>query len=362
MTHDQRISASDISSMLAARIDSVVAEVLPRGRREGHEWVEASTSKGGLGDSLRVRINGARAGVWSHFANNGAKGDALDLVAYVLFSGDKKKAIEWSKARLGLSDADPVKIKQERQKARKIAQDKKKQAADEVMRKRKAAQSMWHGAQKEMLGTPVDLYLAGRGIDLRDLPHLPGAIRFHPNLRHPSGGFYPAMVCQVNNERGEFIAVHRTYLDNDGHGGYVKAAVGNAKLTLGSWTGGFVSLNRGHSAKPFNQAPEGDTVVLAEGIEDALSIAVACPDMRVLAVINVGNFKNLKLPKAMSGVVIAADNDDEFIVQADGSKVVHPARKAVQAAIDVYMGQGRAVMVAQSPNGKDFNDCQKRVT
>ena len=54
-----------------------------------------------IGDSLKVKIGGARRGVWGHFAAN-AKGDALDLVAYLMFDGAKAPALKWGIGWLGL--------------------------------------------------------------------------------------------------------------------------------------------------------------------------------------------------------------------------------------------------------------------
>ena len=44
-------------------------------------------------------------------------------------------------------------------------------------------------------GTPVETYLASRGIHLTPSD----ALRFHAGLKHPSGGIWPAMVALVTN-------------------------------------------------------------------------------------------------------------------------------------------------------------------
>lgn len=347
------IEVSDISNMLAGRIDSLCAELLPRGRREGSEWVDANVARGGLGDSMRVCVTGARVGVWAHFANTGARGDALDLVAYVLFQNDKKKAIAWAKSWLGLDENDPKRLKQQRVKAAADAKKRQAEADKEILNKRKFAQSLWHNANPNIIGTNAELYLLGRGLGPGDLltvtGKLPGAIRYVDQLKHPNGNFYPALVAQINDDQGAFVGIHRTFLKR--HPDHVVSKIspeeGEAKLTLGRWAGGFIALNRGSSNKSLKDAPEGDVVVLTEGIEDGLSVAMACPDMRVLACINVGNFKNMTLPPAVSTVIIAADND-EVGSQAD---------KSMKAAVDRFLNEGRNVSVARSPMGKDFNDC-----
>ena len=46
-------------------------------------------------------------------------------------------------------------------------------------------------------GTPVEMYLAGRGLSLPLAPSL----RFHHALKHPSGRFWPCMVALVYRHR-----------------------------------------------------------------------------------------------------------------------------------------------------------------
>ena len=73
---------------LRGRVEELCRQLLPLGHREGAEWREARRAQGGLGDSLSVHLEGAKRGVWQHGAA-GASGDALDLVAYLLFAGEQ---------------------------------------------------------------------------------------------------------------------------------------------------------------------------------------------------------------------------------------------------------------------------------
>src|SRR4051794_22452675 len=76
------LNAHDIARLLARSINSLVADLLPAGKREGHEWFVGSIA-GEAGHSLGIHLTGAKAGVWSDFAT-GDRGDALDLVRAVL--------------------------------------------------------------------------------------------------------------------------------------------------------------------------------------------------------------------------------------------------------------------------------------
>ena len=97
-------SVADIAGMLARQAPSLAAELLPNGKREGAEW-RVGSLRGEPGRSLSVHLFGSRAGVWSDFAS-GEAGDALDLVAGVLYGGDKqaakRAALAWARSWLGL--------------------------------------------------------------------------------------------------------------------------------------------------------------------------------------------------------------------------------------------------------------------
>jgi phage/plasmid primase-like uncharacterized protein len=94
------------------------------------------------------------------------------------------------------------------------------------------------------------------------------------------------------------------------------------------------------------QAPEGDVVAIAEGIETALSVAIACPELRVLAAVSLSNLGNLRLPPAITGVILCADDDGDN----------RQAAGALQRAIDRYAAEGRTVRIARLSAGGDFND------
>jgi twinkle protein len=68
---------SEIKLRLAQQAESVAGHLLPRGKRVGHEW-QCGSIGGENGESLKVRLTGAKAGVWADFAT-GDGGDLIDL-------------------------------------------------------------------------------------------------------------------------------------------------------------------------------------------------------------------------------------------------------------------------------------------
>lgn len=71
------MTPGDIHSEMVADIKNVLAELLPQGKKKGHEWEVGSVS-GEPGKSLKVRLDGGKAGVWKDFAS-GESGDLIDL-------------------------------------------------------------------------------------------------------------------------------------------------------------------------------------------------------------------------------------------------------------------------------------------
>jgi hypothetical protein len=175
-------------------------------------------------------------------------------------------------------------------------------------------------------GTPVECYLEGRDLTIEPPPTL----RHHPGLKHgPTGLFLPAMVAAITKWPGcEVVAVHRTFLVADGR---KKAPVSQNRMMLGPCTGGAVRL-----------AEHDDELVLAEGIETALSVLQAS-GRPTWATLSTSGLKSVRLPSEVTTVIIAADGDD-------------PGLKAAEEAASRFHNEGREVRIAKPPPGMDFND------
>ncbi|MEJ0047259.1 MAG: toprim domain-containing protein [Rhodospirillales bacterium] len=86
--------------------------------------------------------------------------------------------------------------------------------------------------------------------------------------------------------------------------------------------------------------------MLAEGIETGLSIALACPEFRVVSTVSLSNLGRIVLPAQVLDVIVAADNDT-------GNPA---AEAALNRAVDRLLAEGRVYAVARSSYGDDFND------
>jgi hypothetical protein len=329
-----------IAERLAASAQALAAELLPAGRRQGREWLTAAKDSP-FGCSVSVHLFPPRAGVWSAWAA-GQAGDALDLVAAIRFGSDKVRALRWALQWLGSPERPaptPVRLAP--------APDPR----DGQAWRARAAKAIWLAGAIELQNTAVDRYLKGRGIELERLSRQPRALRAHPGLWNTqSRQRWPAMVAAVQDRNGQIVAVHRTWLASGGIG---KAPIEEPKMTLGPKRGGYIALWRGASSKPLRAAEHGETVIISEGIEDGLSCAIACPDLRVLAAIDLGNMAALELPPQIATVIIATQNDPWW---TEGQERWHGAAVGLDRAVQHFQAQGRQVRLARPAAGKDLND------
>ena len=331
----------EIAGMLAARVEELAREMLPAGRKEGDEW-RCGSIAGEPGQSLGVHLRGDKAGLWCDFSAPHHKGDALDLVAQVRFGGDKAEALRWARHWLGLNSADPGSFRTVQAARPEVTRERQERDAEG---KRQKAIALFLQGQPLQAGDPAASYLAARGLDLRALGRVPRALRFHPKVWCQEAEMQlPAMLAAMTS-RGHHVATHRTWLMQD-RGTWLKARLRAPKKVLGRVEGGFIPLWRGASGRPSAEAKPGEVLAIAEGIEDALTIAVHSPEWRVIAAYSLSNMANLQLPEACDDVVLIFDRDGE-----------NPQARAARARAErALLEQGRAVRAVTPPEGfKDFN-------
>lgn len=146
---------------------------------------------------------------------------------------------------------------------------------------------------------PVTRYLNRRG--LTGAMPLPSVLRLHPCLDYWHDGVrlgrYPAMVAPVTAPDGKVLALHRTYLSDDGHKADVPAV---KKLTVaaGSLTGACIALHQ----------PVRGCIGIAEGIETALA-AWRGSGVPTVAAYCARNLAAWQWPAGVQRVVVFADAD-----------------------------------------------------
>lgn len=332
-------SAGEVSGWLAQRMSSLAPELLPAGRRAGPEWVAPSLG-GTSRRALSIRLSGEKAGWWKDFAGT-AKGDALDLVAVMLFAGDRSQAYHWGLRWLGVAETGPA-IPQ------RPVPTLRKEAAPHSGQSGRLQSEKWffREARDRIHGTPAGHYLDARGALLEGLGRQPKALRYHAALWNGEAQRgLPALLAAIVDHEGIFMGAHRTWIARDHAGVWRKAPLTKPKMARGRFAGGHVPLWRGASGLSLAQVPHGETIAISEGIETGLAVAIACPELRVVAAVSLSNLGTVQLPATVTRVILLADEDQN-----------EPARLALQRAAAAHVEAGREVRIARPPVGKDFND------
>lgn len=98
------MDANQLSARMAENASAIVEHLLPNGKKASGEW-KCGSIDGDAGQSLSVRLSGAKRGIWKDFAT-GASGDLLDLWAQcrALSIGDAMREV---KAFLNIRDEMP---------------------------------------------------------------------------------------------------------------------------------------------------------------------------------------------------------------------------------------------------------------
>lgn len=386
----QLIPTEDLKDLLCEKLDEILGRFFDQtgAYTKGNRRFLLNSPRGDRHvGSFCVTLSGPDRGRWADFAMSPlrgsrspyATGDIFDLLAMGAHTANPAGTFKLAREIVGLQTEDPASAREreKRRLQREAEAEKARQAKAEQRKKRtQIAQGIWLSAQANVIGTPVDAYLKGRGIDLATLPHMPHAIRFHPECRYyfeaevmdqATGEMVrqktwrpmPAMVTALHGRSG-IMDCHRTYLEQV-DGAWIKARLpeGDTKKVLSDYSGASARLcgqlgPRGGHLR-LAEAPEGSTVYIAEGIENALSlIALRALTGRdpafVIAAGAVFNFARVDLPPTVARVVLAADND-----------AGDQARAQLQLAIEAHAAQGRTVQVWRSElPGEDLNDRLRR--
>ena len=276
-------------------------------RRVGSSWMARCPAHEDRAPSLSIRAgNGDQALVYCH-----AGCDQARVVATL--------------RSLGVWDGRPSSIDQLESNWPGASSLEKKHADHDRPSRLRAASRIWRSSES-LIGSPAEIYLRSRG--LQALGKQCG-LRFHPRLRHPSGGHWPALIGIVlRGHDGKPLGVHRTFLADDGIG---KAPVEPQKMMLGPCRGGAVRLEWADK-----------TVMVGEGLESCLS-AMQATGLPAWAALSTSGLRALSLPNELRRVIVLADGD-------------RPGEEAAEAAAFRWKREGRSVRIARPPEGCDFND------
>lgn len=341
----------EIKLLLGRAAETLAGELVPGGYRSGHYWIGRCPWRDDANaGSFWVNLPGGgvkRPGSFKDAAT-GEKGSVLDLVMKAR-DLDLHGALVWSRKWLGLSQVE------REQRVAAVSAARAATAADgadevEALEKaRKWAFAKYVEAKKRaFMGSPADVYLRSRGIDVRKLPRFPGVLGWLPDQMHRESGLrFPVMVAGIQDDAGRTVAIHRTFLAADGAG---KAPVTPVrKVWPREIEGCMIRLWRGESNMSIADALKHGVCerwVVCEGVEDGLSLVLADPGRRVVCAYALGNLIKIRFPACCDELTISADNDW-------GKR---QAKQQLEAAVGVHARRISKVLVARSAFGKDAND------
>ncbi len=327
-------------------LPSLLGRWLPDHRQRGAYWLAANAKRKDLPyGSLVVWW---RSGAWKHYAADKGGGDPISLYAYLrgCRNGDAAKDLA---AELGMDATRPV-LSWRPEPGRAVERVPARPDDDkEPAQKRAWARDIWRRAEPAA-GTVVERYLRSRGITIP----VPPSLRIGW-LTHQATGKerkWPAMVGAMQVLDG-LVGVHRTYLDPDGGGKarirtiYARRgeadSVANIKLMLGSAAGAVVRLS-----------PLTPSLIIAEGIESALSVLQMAPGWTVWAGLSAGNLAEIAIPSIVQRLVYVADGDRKADYRTLGIRRV--GQHAAQRAADAHAGRGLFTRVVVPTPNDDPND------
>ena len=279
--------------------------------------------------SLAVHVDGERGGTWRDFEEDEG-GGVLALVEHVRRC-TRREALDWLRGAGFLPpDGERGPVRPATAFSRSSPGRYPGPHDADARSKAAYARQVW-GRTKPIAGTLAEAYLHERGVGL--IAGAP-ALRFDPALSHPlAPGRFPCLVAGVQDVRGGFLGLQRTYLDARDGGG--KADVEPTRASLGRLSGGAVRLAEPEAGRP---------LLLGEGIESTAA-AMALFELPGWAALGTAGLRKIELPEDVREVLIAADRD------AAGA-----GQLAAAALAERLEGEGREVEIQLPPFVGDWND------
>lgn len=268
-------------------------------QRAGNEWKGCCPFHADGSPSFTIYAGGQRFQCFGC----GASGDVLDFVQRRHGVGLREAARMLVGGDLPTIDFQP------------LATEPKEDRLEE-------ARSIWRSAVAAA-GTPAETYLRARGLDLL----LPPTIRFTRLRYGKRGPERPCLVAAVAGPDNRLCGIQRTYLNDAGTG---KAAVPEAKLSLGRVSGGAIRL-----------APAAGEMVVCEGLEDGLTLQQDL-GRAVWVAAGASMLPAMRFPESVRRVAIGGDNDEA-------------GRAAAGKASRAFADRGLQVRTFFPVDGKDFN-------
>lgn len=344
------ISYNEIITRLNDMVETVAADCIPNGRKDGKYW------RGDLHGKISVHLSGGRVGTvggWQGQFGGKIGTNLIGLIELAYNCGSHGEAVKVAKERfLGLkqgqmSEQDRERWKKQQEDSRNAADRRKRQEQRDKNWKAGTAQQIWHEA-KPIIGTLAEQYLLSREIELE--PDMPGLDRWPPSLRfHPALPFrdarHPALIGGVQNVERKLVAIWRIFLGPDGKA-LTDEEGKKVKLGFGPATGGAVRLG-----------PATPILRITEGMETALGVQrLTKNSASVWAALSTSGMIGLDIPPGVKRLEIYADGDRYRLNKQTGAVDLPPGIKAAEALKAKAAKVGVEAVIFPSPEPDDWLD------
>lgn len=177
---------------------------------------------------------------------------------------------------------------------------------DDLARERDARK--FFDEARPIAGTPGEVYMRARAITIDPCAF----VRFGmvPSWRNKETGEWgrkrPAVICGAQDGTGAVVGIQRIFFENDDP----RLGRKDCKLSLGTIRGSAVRL-----------ADATDTVMLAEGPEDGLSLQQECGGLPVWVAFGTSMMPSVILPPSVRRVIIAGQNNTAGRIAANKAAI-----------------------------------------
>ena len=270
MTTKPKLMPVDVlARRLREESDRIFPLLLPKARRVGSNKIVCSNIYGGFGNSLKADVAGQRKGYFKDFATQ-ESGDVLDLLS--MQTGLRGKDL-FSLARTYLTTDSVVPYAPAKPIPRDINSDR--------------AYEDWERYKDYQLDDPVSTYLVKRFIPPLD----PTTNKQWFSVRVSDEG---DMITAIGYpEKGKIVSTQITF---------TRKTSGKKRLFLKGCP--IVDGKTYLRTEGYEKA-----VIVAEGVETALSLATAFPEYAAIATSSNGNMRGITIANKCGNVIIAYDND-----------------------------------------------------
>ena len=292
------------------RFLDIAEDLMPDGELKGREYWHRCPFHDDKTPSFSINIE---KGTY-HCFGCGARGDIINLYAKLN----------------NITDAEAIKEMKDKYLNKPYAKDAaSKPKENDLYKKQKAVQQMqyiWESAESE--AEIVKRYLKGRGI--YGVNPLPDNLRFSKE--------HNAMIAKVVDKNSNLRAIHKTILQKTDD----KVKRGEKLFEKNSQAKG--------CAVHFDEPT--DVLGVAEGIETALSVKEALPDMPMWAALSASFMDSLDIPDTVKKLYIFYDKDKSGAGRKAATKL---ATRYVPEGVEIYLIEPPMGIPSDS-KGVDFND------